>query len=317
MYRSILSVIFLVFCCQFSIGQVVIDGLGLDSTTFRFTEVSPSWYIADTAWQPLWQVGNSSKVFCNTDTSLWETLVTDTAGYYPANADNWFVVKIQRRFNLIVDVWHRYQTTRGHDGGAIEYSIDKGATWHNLYGECYQDGSSWSRGILADSFYGAVDTLVNGMHCFSGCSDSTVCTRIQFFQGYPALTTAGGSDCAFICDTLYLRFRFVSDSIPDSLSGWRIDSIRSERDNYGSGAASQLQRRTLQVYPNPSTNGVFHFPTLPAVENVSTTIHNVLGQQLLHLPYQERIDLSAMPKGLYYYSVTDGKYYNSGSLQRE
>jgi len=288
----------------------------------HFTGGAISGYTADTATVPLWETGFTYKTFFSADSIPSAGIMTDTLHYYPANANHFFQINLQMGLNTIVDFWHRYQTDSPHAGGLVEYSTD-GSTWQNVIGLCSLD-TFWGgvSGTFTDGFYTFADTLFNGSPAFMGNSGGTVYSRIQFFQGLPLKTTSASDSsgpCDFIPgDTLYIRFRFISDSTVDSLAGWKIDSMKVEIDHYsdytGLHDASIPQ---LKVYPQPSYDGQFHFPYLLGESEYSIEIFTLTGTRVMRMPYTEQLDLSSSPPGVYVYKVSNGYRYYTGRLVRE
>ncbi|NDC43024.1 MAG: T9SS C-terminal target domain-containing protein [Chitinophagia bacterium] len=314
--RKYLLLVLLILLPKCLLAQGIFDRVPDDSTTIRFVQDTLSGYLPDTARVPLWQIGKTFKSFFTSDTLGAISIMTDTINMYPINADNSFIIRIPNTFNIIVDFWHRYQTDSAHDGGFVEFSLDRMATWNNVKGDCNGDRSLSRNVTLTSGFYDANDTIGNGTPCFTGQSSGTVYSRLQFFWGLPVKTTAA-STCDFNTrDSLFLRFHFTSDSLVDSLAGWMIDSIKIEQDNWCCGAVNSLllPKSGLTVFPNPSDNGTFHFPTLPGEADYTLQVYNGLGTLVTQQPYTEQLYL---PKGNYFYIVSNGQERYTGKIQSE
>jgi len=290
----------------------------IDSSTFSL-ETTDSlshnrWGKIDTTNTHLWKIGKTHKPFFASGFDSTTAIMTDTTSPYPVNANDWFVLKANHQFNFMISFWHKYQTTKGHDGGIVEFSLDSGTTWQNVKGTCNGDSSFGLGGVFTDNFYSQKDTLLTGQQAFSGTSSGWQYSRFQFFSGYPVRLTKGTSSCDFnSLYFIYIRFRFVSDSVPDTLDGWIIDNIKIRTDYYG-GYVAPIGYNTLHVYPNPSAGGVFIFPELNDEKLAEIEITNALGQTLFTIPYTHKIDLSAYPPGLYLYKVRSSTEYYSGRL---
>lgn len=293
-----------------------------DTIRINFRDSIILHYFPDTSAIPLWQVGRTTKSFFTTDTNGIVSMMTDTTNSYPTNANNFFIIKIPRRGNTIVSFWHKYQTDSDHDGGVVEFSLDHGLSWHNVTDSCNVDSSGltsdpWT-GLLTTNFYGPNDTLHSGEPSFNGLCDTLRHSKIRFEDPAAPKSTATSGCYWYSLDTFYLRFRFVSDTIPDSLAGWLIDSIRVHYLGIGFGSVNQFSSITsLPVSPNPSTNGTFSFPELIKEKQFTIQVYNALGQRILQLPYAHSLSLGNYPKGLYYYKATDGTEYYSGKLLYE
>lgn len=298
-----------------SFAQRIVDGFPRDSTIIRFSTSDSSYLIPDTARSPLWQIGLTHKTFFTTDTFGTTAMMTDTVHHYPINANNWFIIKVANRvLNPIVDFWHKYQTDSFHSGGTVEFSLDTGVTWQNVKGPCNVDDRSFSYGVLTSNFYASNDTLNNGIQAFMGQSSGLQYSRIQFFSAMPAAkTTASGCDLR-MSPIIYLRFRFLSDSTIDSLAGWMIDSIKIENDEYRGGITQQYGLETLNIYPNPSSDGTYTLPELEGESKYTIDVYNAMGMKVRTVPYSQKLDLSSFPKGVYFYTIGNGAVYYSGHL---
>lgn len=305
----------------FAADAQVLDGIPQDSATITFTYGTIPGFIPDTAATPLWQIGHSHKSFFGIDSSGKMTIMTDTLNSYPIDANNWFVIKVRLGLNTIIDVWHKYQTDSGHDGGIVEFSIDHGLTWQNVKGECNTDSlfdpCGW--GLVTSNFYSFTDTLSTGEPAFSGSCSYERFSRFQFLWPCPDRMSSGGTGCTWDgIDTFYVRFRFVSDSVANALAGWEIDSIKIENDQYSGGGVKNISTtRPLNTYPNPSYDGIFAFPALDNEQDYTIEVYNAMGQKIITQPYSHSLDLSHYAKGLYFYKVSSKIAYFTGQLFTE
>lgn len=312
---------FFIFCSCCRAFCQIYDGFANDSVVIRFTDAPVAGYVQDTATVPLWQIGRTHKSFFATDTSGTVTIMTDTLSHYPINANNWFILKFHfcHLCYPIVGFWHRYQTDSAHDGGIVEFSVDEGATWENVKGYCNQDsatamGATWEIGVHTENFYTFADTITGGMPAFTGNYTNRF-SRFQFL-GEPAPKSASGQwfECLFRPDTMYIRFRFVSDTTADTLAGWMIDSVKIEHDTYAGGYVHRVQQTELSPHPNPSFNGRFMFPSLKEEKAYHTVICNALGQRVYTQPFSREVNLFHLPVGVYYYHISDGETSYRGKL---
>lgn len=297
----------------------VYDGTPKDSLVFsleltdsiKHWKNSYRWAEIDTSNTTLWDIGTTSKAFFSSGTGNTRAIMTDTANTYPINANDAFVLSFKSGWNNILTFTHKYETTAGHDGGIVEFSKDNGATWENVKGDCNTDPMG-GQGVLTQNFYGTTDTLNDGQMAFSGTSSGWHTSRLQFFFGFPIKTTGtGGYQCVSM-DTIYIRFRFVSDDTLESKDGWIIDGLKVEYDDYG-GYVNDLGSEALTIYPNP-TSGLINFPTLQNANRYTIEIRNTIGQPVIQSQYKREVDLGTQPKGLYFYKVTNGEVQYTGRL---
>jgi hypothetical protein len=321
--KKLIFLCFPTLFCINGIAQHVYDGFPKDSSSFTFEPADSLTHtgsigtdMIDTSGTHLWMIGKTHKTYFTAggiDTTF--AIMTDTVNHYPVNANDWFVLKTHLHLNLIIDFSHKYQTLPHKSGGIVEFSIDTGKTWQNVLGDCNVD-SSLAPGILTSNFYKKSDTLPDGQQAFMGVAPSMQYSRLQFFTAIPARLT-GGSGCDFggsnIGKPLYVRFRFESDTFASPFDGWLIDNIKIESDEYG-GFVPTVGYNTLNIHPNPSSDGVFIFPELNDEKAAEIEILNVLGESLFKGPYNHRLDLSGYKTGLYLYRVKSGTEYYSGRL---
>ena len=109
--------------------------------------------------------------------------------------------------------------------------------------------------ILTSNFYSDTDTIVSGVSGFSGISDSTIESSFQIFVAEGYRTTDSGStncfDYFYSANPIYVRFRFISDSVADSLAGWIIDSMQIEEDQYPGRVVNVNKNKPLNVFQIP------------------------------------------------------------------
>jgi hypothetical protein len=284
--------------------------------SFVDTNTYPFDIIPDTSLSPLWQLGGTNKpFFCSA--MLCHSMMTDTVGPYPVNANNSFILSLKHYpfpevfINPKIDIWHRYQTAIGKDGGIIEFSTDSGVTWTNVVGGCISEAPVSI--ITVDSFYTTNDTLQNGAASFTG--SGILHSTLIFTDCIGSRSTSALSPCDFpFAQNFLIRFRFVSDSVPDSLSGWKIDSITIAEQDCPGGIKNVIKNHSLSIVPNPSYNGSFVFPQLENEMQYNVEIYNGIGERILRQSYSRELYLNGYPNGVYFYRVTNGTDYYSGKL---
>ncbi len=281
----------------------IFDGTPADSVVFDFAPGMPlvgsARYRLDTTGRGIWQWAATSKSPFGTAGAPVRGLVTDSSLPYPVRAGGAVILALRpMRYNTIVTFRHRYETAPGRDGGIVELSNDTGRTWHDVYSACQDSGTSYSvDGLALDSFYRITDTLKDGTAAFSGTSGGWRTSRIQLGVAIPIKATV--NRCNFLRDSMLIRFRFQSDSIPESLAGWMISRIVVENDLYWGGidAAGVPE---LTVFPNPTHDGHVTLPARRDAARLRLRVLDGLGRERLQLPYRTQLDLGALPKGLYW-----------------
>ena len=121
------KIIFLLLMMPVMVKGQIYFGPAIDSITFTFTvgdslirHVPPYLFgvsytenfVIDTTATTLWQIGRTLKPVFTNDTIYQRGIMTDTQLNYPANANAYFILKIDYLPNYIVDIWHKYETDR-------------------------------------------------------------------------------------------------------------------------------------------------------------------------------------------------------------
>lgn len=274
-------------------------GPALYSTTLRFTTADTPNYFAriDTSFSTLWKVGNTLKPVFSNDTIPRYGMMTDTVHPYRTNANDYFLVKIFSAVNCIVDFWHRYQTDSLHAGGIVEFSTDS-LTWINV---------ATCSGITTENFYAITDTLHAGQPAFKGQSSGTQLSRFQLTNCMALRSTATACfpDLSYGIAPIFIRFRFVSDSVISSLSGWMIDSIKVEFTGCGEGISMVTPENVVNLYPNPVGNTI---TISGGAEITSLAFYNPMRQAVTGWHYHAQeltIDVSELPEGMYFVMINN------------
>ena len=67
-----------------------------------------------------------------------------------------------------------------------------------------------------------------------------------------------------------------------------------------------VQDFEIQLYPNPSRNGVFWVDFVDYAESVKIQVFNIQGEsivQIKNVGFHEKIDISNHPKGIYFFNI--------------
>ena len=190
----------------------------------------------------VWQIGSPQKVIFDSSATQPNAIVTDTINYYPVNDTSRFIAKVYLNGNnwgIFALQWkQKLDMDTAFDGGIIEYSIDTGHTWVNVFNNPY-----------VYNFYGYEtanqDTLPGGEFAFSG-TDSTwrdiwLCFDLSWLQQFNWN------------DTALFRFTFLSDSVNNNKEGWLMDNLLSHI-TFIHTVKEVEQENYLLVYPNPASS---------------------------------------------------------------
>ncbi len=288
-----------------SFGQIVPAAATIDSTVYNFAigdsmhhtirnffggPVDTAVMMDTTTAAGLWQIGQTTKPGFTGGTGTIRGIMTDTTGNYPPNANAWFAIDIPHLPNVIVTLWHRYQMDSLHAGALIEYSQDSGASWMNA-GTCP---------FMTYNMYTSTDTILGGQAAFTGTSNGTLMTQLQFTNcvGVRTTSTQCYPDFSY-WGHIWLRFRFLSDSSSAAMAGWIIDSIKV--GEYGCpGSVRNNMPEVFSMSPNP-TSSTLSISSPETINDIE--ILNMTGQLIFHKSginsYTLDQDLSHLPEGFY------------------
>jgi len=237
----------------------------------NYGDTTLSCFVKDTS--RLWQVGSSDKTILNYSGI---TIMTDTTASYPPNANSSFQLKIpagDMGFSYLSCVY-KTDTDSLADYGLIEVSIDNGNTWLNI-----------------DSLLGITPPVLTGK-TESGIS--------YYFQ-YSLISGFSPN----ICDTIYYKFSFISDSIDTYKEGIQYNSIQIV--NWADFIYETSSNNTVFTFPNPSANEITLEFEQNNSENTLLEILNLLGQTIHGETLKgeigkqlKTVDVSALQNGIYF-----------------
>ncbi len=230
--------VFTILIVRFSSAQIYTQYFdGADTSLYNAILID-----IDTVGSNVWQIGTPQKIIFDRASTLPNAIVTDTINFYPSNDTSRFIAKIWLNFSnwgIFALQWkQKLDLDTAFDGGIIEYSIDTGKTWVNVFNNPF-----------VYSFYGFQtanqNTLAGGEYAFSG-TDSTwrdiwLCFDLSWLQQFQWN------------DTVLFRFTFLSDSVNNNKEGWMIDNMLSHITLIHTIKETE-QDKYLNVYPNPASN---------------------------------------------------------------
>ncbi len=188
----------------------------------------------------LWQIGAPQKLLFNRASSLPNVIVTDTLKAYTPNSTSRFTISVkpEAQNGIYAVRWlQKLDMDPGKDGGIVEYSIDTGKTWTNIFNNPY-----------VYNLYGFdpenVDTLPGGQVGFSGqdttWKDIWLCFDMSWVQQVGR-------------DSILIRYSMISDSFHSGREGWMIDNMTAHLTIQHTISETE-QTSYLNIYPTPSTD---------------------------------------------------------------
>ncbi len=166
----------------------------------------------DTSKQNIWQIGRPHKHFFDSAYSRPNVIVTDTSLAYPINNTSIFSFAVPTyfiHFSMYAIQWvQKLDMDSGRDGGIVEFSMDTGKTWRNVFSSQpyvynFIGFNSANQMVLPSG-----DTALSGTD--STWRDIWLCFNLSTMP---------------VIDSLRIRFRFTSDSVNNNREGWMMDNF--------------------------------------------------------------------------------------------
>ncbi len=243
----------------------------------------------------LWVYGESQKTSLS---HVGKVLITDSVQSYPngtnASLEIHWPAWNQYPLSLIMGFHHSMHSDSLHDGGIIEVSRDYGATWTNVI----EDQTNML--FLSNELYTSNDTLYTGEKGFSG-SFSDRYTEIEWIWLFPIKD--------FPTDTMYYRFRFISDTIDQTKEGWMISDLTFSFADLGSGI-EEVALFDISITPNPSNGWI----AINSSSEVERAILRDLNGNVVHtelLDNKKVLNISGLSKGLFFLQLDSSDHRRS------
>jgi len=189
----------------------------------------------------VWQIGKPQKPYFDSAYSAPNAIVTDTINSYPLNNLSVFYLYLPNEWDALGQILHfRYKINCDTltDYGLIEFSLDKGLTWHNLLSEANAYQTQWTI-QLAYPPYTMLFNNNDTLNPFTGKSSGWYTFNMPFgFYFYPLGT-----------DTVYYKLSFHSDGNQTNKDGWMMDDLLIA-DLY-EGIAENNSDWLISAEPNP------------------------------------------------------------------
>lgn len=288
------------------------DTLCYVATVFDSTSVFPYCNNFDGGQEPLvalnyityepqgnvWEAGTPNQTVINGAFSAPNAWMTGlNADYEPRDSSALFspLFNINPDSCYKISFYHSYKTESFQDGGAVEYSLDGGATWTSIGSV----GADWYN----TQFTIGLSNTTPGNPGWTGTSNGWEYAErtVQFASGGPVI----------------FRWRFGADfSIQDE--GWAIDDICIE--NIGACNPTSVEEEPLlavSIYPNPASDQIRI--TLPDLtEPVTAQVVDVYGSLITEFAMEPngsmsdvQLDVRQWAAGVYFIQISQGRYHQS------
>jgi hypothetical protein len=290
MKKHYLIIVLLIIAYNYSIAQSFIqyfDGADTSKNNSLIIKL-------DTAKSNIWQIGRPQKIIFYSAATKPNAIVTDTTHDFPVNNISRFTFSLKpvTTFGMLAIQWiQKIDMNPHHDGGIIEFSVDTGKSWENVFNNPH---------VYNVTGYPAADedTLLTGEYAFSN-TDTTwrnvwVCLDLSWLSTFK--------------DSILFRYTFKSDTIHPVKEGWMIDNMRAQTTVHH--PVKEVTRTDyMRVYPNPA-NGIVYidihtleiYHIIEHMELVDSQGKTV--KQWKNVPTKFWFDSSSYPDGVYILNVT-------------
>jgi hypothetical protein len=232
----------------------------------------------------LWVLGESQKT---TLTHNGRVMITDSVFTYPNGTNASFEIHWpawnQYPLSLIMRFHHSMDSDSLLDGGIIEVSRDHGTTWTNVIDD------QTNMLFLSNELYTSSDTLFTGEKGFSGSFVDRY-TEMEWVWMFPIKDMP--------TDTMYYRFRFISDNQNNAKEGWMISDISFSFADLGTGL-EEVALFDFSIAPNPS-NGLIEVASKSEAEKAILRDLNGNTVQIELLENKKVLNYSGLSKGMYF-----------------
>ncbi len=258
--------------------------------------------------QSLWQVGTPQKNIFTEAWSVPNALLTDTISSYPVSTQTSFQFgfAIYDYVNFFISFNQRVDVAAG-DSCLVEFSGD-GFEWfsYSCMKKEYDSIYGWQDGLT----YYITDLNTQLSHVpYSGKNPVFTDTTIGWEQhSFWFLYVMITKENTIFNDSLFVRFRFVSDQFPDNRDGWMLDNFYIGIWMPGDDALNDGRIiQSVLLYPNPS-DGLICFEENRFVNPVSVSVFDLKGENVhSESVVNNRLNLKHLPEGLYMLYFLDMK----------
>jgi len=279
-----------------------------DTTIVDFETLSPMIEIDTSDTTNIWQIGHPDKEYFHWAYSGQKAIVTDTANDYPKNCNSSFIFKIDSQHTkacgINISFWHKFDTDNENDFGQVEFSLNGGSEWYILNDTSFWDGYGYWQHFDTTGNY-----IKNGKIIIANHSNGWILSRYEWIWYFPVKAPKDNDDPKIAYksandinpDSIYIRFRFVSDSVENENSGWMIDNIEIS-GIYLHDISEKNIDKNIQVAYN-ATNKTFAVQITDDESFKTYALYNINGQKLFDQPIKTdkfEFSVAGYKKGIYF-----------------
>ncbi len=277
------QIVYFPYQSQAGSGMLVIDTIDFENTTSLI-------FFDDDS---LWQTGPPQKLLFDSAWSPPNVIITDTVQVYPDSTETYFYLKFSPwdSFNIFI-AWNQRVDVGEGDSCLVEMSSD-GISWFSLTEYLnYIQAVSFMYEIIyykTDLQTEVSENALPGENCeFTDTTTDWTQQSLWFHYFIPIKENE-----ALFTDSMFVRYRFVSDQNTVNNEGWMIDEMYTG-NFWLSGSISDMNRDDLiQVFPNPSETAVsfdadiLKFPVEVNISDMNgKQVHStIINENLIYLGF--------------------------------
>lgn len=291
---------------SFSISQIEVDSTDvIERTCFGDVYIGPMFLVLDSN-NSIWNITTPNKSTINYTYQGPNYIVTDTNDFYPTNDTSDFYVLFTDCFACETDLsggpsstisgYYYSDTDSLNDFAIIEINTTNTNKWSNVFGD-----TVW----LNDFNDYFLMNYFSTKYSFTGKTNGWREFFINLDPFFSTLREESGNDINSQ-DTIKIRFRFISDSIQDSLNGIAFDNIKF--CDYIEGL-SELSSSNFSIYPQPFTSSFTISSRSELTSPLSYQLVDVFGRTHLQGKLENQtqiIDAKDLPAGMYILKIDNG-----------
>jgi hypothetical protein len=250
----------------------------------------------DTASSNVWQIGKPQKVIFDSAATLPNALMTDTINKVPINNVSRVYLGMNSswwsNYVLAIQWKQKLDMNPKTDGGLVEFSVDSGKTWQNVF------FNSNVKNLYGFDTLNRDTITATGEYAFSGTDSSWRNVWLCFSFNYLNSVT----------DSLVIRYTLKTGTVDNSKEGWMIDNLMAHA-TYVHTVKAQEGNEPIRIYPTYTT-GIVNIETINSNTKIKEaaliSLDGKVLQQFGKGETGKQIDIGKYPDGIYYLKVLAG-----------
>ncbi len=293
--------------------------------TFEDTTVIQQVYYTDSILDPagIWQIGKPNKSFMNSALTPPNAVVTELDSLLSPGSMGSFIITIPN-----VQLWenggmaltfaHKFEFDTAHGGGYVQFSVDSGRQWHNIFTQGITDFYPvypyciFEPQVMVDSQMISPPTWWHNL-------PTNISAQIPLFTGtdsiwnYDTIVFPAHAlpDKTFLPTPYMFKFTAYADTLSTLKGGWLIDNINVISFGFNCpGGINEISSSHLNISPNPTTNG-FHIALTGEIgSDYTVALYDLTGREMMQKSFSGNVTTlrrDGLAAGSYIVKVTNSR----------